>query len=296
MAASLAYEAPRGDQYWRLSYSNHGKVNRYGKAKLQDDLKRIGYKSYSTLSSASRSELAAFWLHHTLSHVCYDKCSEDEAKKFAIDRKLIRANSELSRQDITFWLIHEDMNPTFSRFEDLPPEIRTIVYEIYMNDFAGKDLERPTQPPLARATRLLRKEALPVFYGKCTFVVYLDSGMHSYYRSGVRDVSSKYLKALSAENVGYMRNIAIHFQHRFPGQFMKSFIIRINMSSAGTTFSVSALSNSTPNSHLPIGSLTKADYIEASISSIMGQVVARAGLQKLELEDFNRFFRCIDLS
>jgi hypothetical protein len=55
----------------------------------------------------------------------------------------------------------------FDKFFDLPPELRSTVYQKYCEDFPP--LALPHQPPLTLASRLLRREALPVFYEQSTF-------------------------------------------------------------------------------------------------------------------------------
>jgi hypothetical protein len=61
-----------------------------------------------------------------------------------------------------------DDNAMF-RFLDLPAEIRNMIYELYfleLPNLSGSHI----QPPLTLASRLLRTEALPLFYGCATFV------------------------------------------------------------------------------------------------------------------------------
>lgn len=60
-----------------------------------------------------------------------------------------------------------DEQATF-RFLDLPPELRVQVYNFYFRSF--EHLTEPVQPPISKVCRLLRQEALPVFYKACIFV------------------------------------------------------------------------------------------------------------------------------
>jgi hypothetical protein len=73
-------------------------------------------------------------------------------------------------------LLEADEDRTFTRFSELPPEIRLMVYEHYMcelgNDHDGRRmLSSPSHPPLARLNRTLRQEVLPLFYE--TFMFYM---------------------------------------------------------------------------------------------------------------------------
>lgn len=61
-----------------------------------------------------------------------------------------------------------DDNATF-RFLDLPAEIRNMIYEVYFLDLPDLSSAH-VQPPLTLVSRVLRTEALPVFYGSATFI------------------------------------------------------------------------------------------------------------------------------
>lgn len=73
-----------------------------------------------------------------------------------------------SRSQAISDLEERDDNEVFTRFLDLPPELRNRVYEYYNAPFS-KGLVVPTQPPLARTCRIIRAEVLPVFYATHVF-------------------------------------------------------------------------------------------------------------------------------
>lgn len=63
-------------------------------------------------------------------------------------------------------------------FTDLPPELRTRIYEAYFDE--QRDIRLPglfdspnpwndQQPPITRVSRQIRAESLPTFYGYCTY-------------------------------------------------------------------------------------------------------------------------------
>ncbi|KAK4958331.1 hypothetical protein LTR10_004757 [Elasticomyces elasticus] len=67
---------------------------------------------------------------------------------------------------------YADHAPQFHRFLELPPELRTQIYEYYIAPLTAERLHAPTMPPAARLCRQLRSEILPLFFAACTFDVH----------------------------------------------------------------------------------------------------------------------------
>lgn len=61
-----------------------------------------------------------------------------------------------------------DKYRTFPLFTDLPVELRANIYEYVC--VSNTALRHPAQPPICRASKQLREEALPIFYGKNCFI------------------------------------------------------------------------------------------------------------------------------
>ena len=70
-------------------------------------------------------------------------------------------------------LLTADDAPEFHKFLALPPEVRLIIYDLYMADFP-QTLRNPVQPPLARTCKVVRHELLPAFYKRHTFEINFD--------------------------------------------------------------------------------------------------------------------------
>lgn len=100
----------------------------------------------------------------------------------------------------------DEMGPTFSRFLDLAPELRAIIYKMYIKDFASGVLVRPTQPPLTRVCRLTRNEALPIFYSTCTTHLQLRAG-NDFQNTTI--AAERFLQTLTAPNIGAMRSVEV---------------------------------------------------------------------------------------
>ncbi|KAK4496620.1 hypothetical protein PRZ48_012600 [Zasmidium cellare] len=95
----------------------------------------------------------------------------EELQRFIRDRRLQPPNDPPSRADCIAVLEKADESQTFDRFLDLPPELRERIYGMYMAEFP-RTLTFPTQPPLTLTSRLLRKEALPLFFKETAFNLY----------------------------------------------------------------------------------------------------------------------------
>ncbi|KAI5360505.1 hypothetical protein Slin15195_G084240 [Septoria linicola] len=67
----------------------------------------------------------------------------------------------------------EKDNVKFAKFTELPKEMRLMIYEQHLWELEERshDMHVWAQPPLARASRMLREESLPLFYECCTFTI-----------------------------------------------------------------------------------------------------------------------------
>lgn len=277
---------PYDDDYWRSPYSSYGRGSRGDRPRFRAELERIGYKPKKSLPARDLTKLL---LHHSLEDVCYDRCRDTELARFAVNRGLVASNGKLSRVSITKKLMEDDMNSCFPHFLDLPPEIRSIVYEIYMSDFADGFLNRPKQPPLARACQLTRKEALPIFYSTCTLRFTFNCGG----RTGPDYNSLPFLRALSVQSIGSLRKGILSFN--LPRQpttpWQERLIIQITIDTStggeGSAFEVK----------LPRG----AEYafmetdVKREVVQIMEDVGGRPGPSKFNREDFNHLLYAVEL-
>ncbi|KAK4922741.1 hypothetical protein LTR49_009929 [Elasticomyces elasticus] len=67
---------------------------------------------------------------------------------------------------------YADHAPRFHRFLELPPELRTQIFEYYIAPFTLGGLHAPTMPPATRICRQLRHDILPLFFTNCTFDIH----------------------------------------------------------------------------------------------------------------------------
>lgn len=113
----------------------------------------------------------------------YNNCSYEELLKFCVQRHIPvpekkvpipssgssgkpEEETESSKKELMRILMEADENRTFPRFTELPPEMRNLIYE-FSYEFFEEDStpnEIRTPPPIAQVSRLIRAEALPLFY------------------------------------------------------------------------------------------------------------------------------------
>jgi hypothetical protein len=132
---------------------------------------------YYCPKSASLQETAKRFLSYQRGLPWYNSCKIDELRRFCKDRFLVQPGQKsLKKADLVELLNDADEAPAFRHFMDLPPELGVLVYTFHFESFYP--MQAPAQPPVSRVCRILRKEALPVFYQTCTFrmCLHLDSG------------------------------------------------------------------------------------------------------------------------
>jgi hypothetical protein len=110
-----------------------------------------------------------------------------ELRKIAHERGLNISEEEESNEKILRAKLEYDDRrfvPTFDRFTELPPELRVRIYRHYF-EWLYTLPSKFNQLPICRASRLLRQESLPLFFGHYRFQIDLRG---LYYPSG-NDVS-----------------------------------------------------------------------------------------------------------
>lgn len=152
------------NDYWKLNDYN-GVVRRDLRARVI----ALGHPRVSPTRSVH--ELVQLLHRHERGQPCWDDYTDRElviysrGKECAVE---LRKNGKLVSADrlkVINALEHLDTRGcSFDRFRDLPPELRTKVYDYYVAAFP-EALHLPVTPPLARTCRIVRRELLPVFYG-----------------------------------------------------------------------------------------------------------------------------------
>jgi hypothetical protein len=141
----------------------------------------------------------------------YEGLSVSDLQSFCKDRGLPSKAKTASR--LARALEKADDNATF-RLLDLPPEIRNMIYERYISDLPNIRCLH-IQPPLTLASRVLRSEALPLFYSCATFVFTIrsdtdvDNGGDN--TTGFSGGARRMLK-MPAANLSQIKNFSLTWQ------------------------------------------------------------------------------------
>jgi hypothetical protein len=127
------------------------------------------YPKYGIYPTATKEDLIRHYPRAARGLLNYEKCNTAELERFVRARKLLPTGCKLvPRHMYIALLMTTDKEPKFSQFLELPSELRTIIYEYYVDSFSAE----PTslcRPPLAQMSRQLSKEVLPVFRERCMF-------------------------------------------------------------------------------------------------------------------------------
>ncbi|KAK4958081.1 hypothetical protein LTR10_004506 [Elasticomyces elasticus] len=149
------------DQYWRLSG--------FSAASKNDLLPLVKKGGYTALpKTITKDTVLGYAYRIECEQLCYFRCSDAELKRFVRDRGIDIPEGRFRRSTFIELLEEADEELAFTKFTDLPPELRTIVYDYYLAEFS-EELRNPVQPPLTRVCRLLRTATLPVFYDRTIF-------------------------------------------------------------------------------------------------------------------------------
>jgi hypothetical protein len=102
------------------------------------------------------------------------------------------------------WLRINDETLTF-RLLDLPPELRNAIFTYYFDSLP--DLKaRYCEPPICLTSRLIRKESIPLFYGRCTFDLTF-AGSTTLLADNLQSFEPRLLCGNSTPNFAYIRRI-----------------------------------------------------------------------------------------
>lgn len=165
---SLSEYSGRDDEYWKCKRNTNILTAKEIKAILKD-------RGYAVGESTGKTRLISHLKRSDRGLISYNPYSNDELRRLVHARRIwLDFDEEYrvgTREELLRALERADDEPTFNRFSDLPAELRTRVYKYHFSDFSSIWLYAPIQPPITRASSLLRKEALPLFHQQCIFVI-----------------------------------------------------------------------------------------------------------------------------
>lgn len=146
----------------------------------------------------------------------YLDCSIQELKNFILSRRIKLPFSKVPRVSFTYVLEKADEERTFSRFLDLPRELRDDIYAKYFDALPVLPLKRH-QPPLTQVSSLIRKESLSLYYSNCTFTFAFDTNIHTHIsklykdfkRTDTSQATDRLLSRISDSDFARIRNFRL---------------------------------------------------------------------------------------
>ena len=191
------------DEYWKITNWN---AEYAGKIEMKNQLQHLRYK---VPSFATKSRLTEALTRQWRGLLSYDGCTLRELKRFCAQRAIrVSHDCRLTKARLAEALEAADGETEFSRFMDLPPELRVLVYTLYFSSLP--ELEQPVEPTISKVSRTTRKESLPVFFKTCTFVVHRRRSYASNCWSTRR--KGDFIQSISETHIGLIRHLWIEFK------------------------------------------------------------------------------------
>ncbi|KAK5127359.1 hypothetical protein LTR85_006698 [Meristemomyces frigidus] len=279
------------DSYWKL--------DDYRIETTKSLQKRARDAGYKVSSNMQRSYLMTLMHRIDRKMLCYDLCTSEERNKFGRDRGVVGSSgSPLRPVTVTHDLRGADEGWVFRRFTDLPPELRSRVYTFYMAALPDM-LTTPSQPPLARTSKLIRNEALPVFYNECTFELMFvrinrrdSQGVCESILRPTQDTIC-FLETLTKESVEDIRNLQISLATRDTpdkGYLHPFCTCAIRLSNVGTGYSVRVQKLVLNHTNEREG---KKAAVRKGLGGVLESVLVKDGKLKLRVGDIYAMRRAL---
>lgn len=150
------------DTYWQIGATKDVRV-----FELKTHLQRRGFYCPHSVTKQRLHELVC---RHERGLLSYDRYTTARLLDFVSARGIDVAGQ--LRPRLICMLEKADDDEVFDRVFDLPPELRSAIFTHHLRslDFkTSRATSAPARPPLCRASRQLRDEALPLCYSLCTF-------------------------------------------------------------------------------------------------------------------------------
>lgn len=166
---------PSPEDYWKLDPADGGEDPIPCSRGIINYLcQHHGYEEHS-LQHRTRSELSQIAFRAQRDLLRYEDLNERTLRNFCRDRKLLQKMGDFTHKECIQKLEDADERVTFTRFIELPAELRVEVYKWHFAQLQTDgekrrrrvrvhDGEGPLpQAPIAKVSRRLRAEALPIF-------------------------------------------------------------------------------------------------------------------------------------
>ena len=252
--------------WWKL---DSGK--RYGAKTLLYILKDKKY--FHTSKSKRVVHIRALYVRCQRGLMSYGGLPIRELKLYVAQRGLpIDLNKKTTLTELKVKLEQADEDVTF-RLSDLPPELRKIIFSYYFDsvvDFRDSPLRR--QPPITYASRIIRRETLPLFFERFDFT--FD---YSLYADGRADPEI-YMSRIIALGFALIRHFTICIGS--VAKLTVDFNNNNNNNNNDFAFKTTPPWNKRDEDHAGI-----RDHISTAVDSLLKEIVARGEAWNLRTAD-----------
>lgn len=151
------------DDYWRIR-GRHPRTEYVTVKEAKETMKKRGFYWKSSERKGRAMEL---YERCERGLVSYEACKRRELESF-VKQRGISYDRSAHKSDLVGMLELADDTCVFYKFLDLPAEMRSIIFTMYMEGLVVPG-DKACQPPLCLTSRQLRHESLPLFYQVSAF-------------------------------------------------------------------------------------------------------------------------------
>jgi hypothetical protein len=197
------WRLPGPKEYWKL---DSGKRLR---SQLLREKLREGH--HSALKSVNNTRLRALYVRTQRGLLSFESMPPLELRHYAAQRGLTVAPSATPKA-VKAQLEQADDDATFDRFTDLPPEIRQIIYQYYLDSsVASAGSKYKYQPPLTMTSRMIRRETLPLFFDCWDIEITSAGHLTAPYKFHPCTRTARLLQSTTTQNLARVKSIQLWF-------------------------------------------------------------------------------------
>lgn len=283
------------DDYWRLQeYADAPRLIRELRSELSD-------RGYATPDKLSRQDAIHHLQRTDRGLKSYHGMATDELRGLVKARKIdsvgrCQGESKVVRTKIITALEAADRSRKFEMFFRLPPELRNRVYGYYFEDLK-QPIYAPSQPPLTKACRQIRKESLSMFYSTSSFL--LSFPTYEPWWDRIRSLIMPNQLALFIHNTPSSSIAAIQdLTIRAGGSIERGcvprettfFTMRIKLAAEGSDFEIEC---SAGTSFVPANP-QKVVSARENVEAVVARIVSREGKHRLMKDDVYDLRRAVE--
>ncbi|KAK5745185.1 hypothetical protein LTR17_001637 [Elasticomyces elasticus] len=257
--------------YWKLE--NHEHLSIPGAKRILS-----GRRFYSK-TSVSKSRVFALLSRSDRGLYSYERCNSPELRQFCTNRGIdLTARQSAKKSTIVEILELADESVTFSRFMELPPELRLAIYSAHFGTF--KKGMTVVSPPITAVCSQIRAEALPLFYSTYRFGLSADYDLCATEPIGLMQATSEIFEAFPQTSLHLVRRLHLEADG-WPARYNATLTCDVDLGSEHCASRVESCG---------VGSYTherqkESEEASTRVTGILARMAARPEGKKLQQND-----------